>query len=115
YLPGVNSSIPRIREESNRQAINHPVQGSAAEIIKLAMRNIWNEALPTYWDAGYDIEPILQIHDELIYECQSDIAEEWAGVVTSYMETAMELCVPIVAEAHITKPGEEGGNWADLK
>ncbi len=115
YVPGVHSSIPRIREEAGRQAINHPVQGSAAEVIKKAMRNLWNKALPTLWEAGIYCEPVLQIHDELVLEVQADAAQEVAVIVKWDMENALDLCVPINADFHITKTAEEGGSWADLK
>lgn len=110
YLPGVNSTVPRIREESFRQAINHPVQGSATEVIKIAMRDIWNRALPLYWDMGAYIEPILQIHDELIFECDKDVAEEWLSVVKHFMENALTICVPVKADGHVSEV-----SWRELK
>lgn len=115
YVPGVNSSIPRIRGEANRQAINHPVQGSASEVIKVTERDIWNYALPMFRDAGVNVRPVLQIHDELVFECPTEAAHEWSAVVTDFMQRAVTLCVPIKADAHITAAGELGGSWADLK
>lgn len=115
YLPGVNSTIPRIREEAFRQAINHPVQGSAAEIIKKAMQKLWEVELPKLWARGIYCEPVLQIHDELIFEVDAHAAKEVAEIVKNAMQTAVSLCVPILADAHITPTAEEGGSWADLK
>ena len=110
YVPGVHSSIPRIREESYRQAVNHSVQSGAAEILKLAMVDIWNNAMPLMRSSGVRVDAVLQVHDELIFEIQSDAADEWLGMVKYSMENAFELCVPITAEGHIGKE-----SWADLK
>ena len=109
YVPGVHSSIPRIREESYRQAVNHSVQAGASEILKLAMCEIWN-ILPAMWESGVYIKPVLQIHDELVYEVQSDFADEWLSIVKYSMEHSYELCVPTLAEGHVGKE-----SWADLK
>lgn len=115
YLPGVFSSIHRIRSESRRQAINNPIQGTAAEVIKIAMQRLWHTVLPVLWEAGICVRPVLQIHDELIFECQKDAGQEIANSVVDAMENAMRLCVPVMAEYHITRSGEGGGSWADLK
>ena len=115
YLPGVHSTIPRIREEAHRQAINHPVQSGASEVIKIAMRNIWYDALPILWESGIKVHPILQIHDELCYEVEKGAARDVAEIIVDKMQTAMILCVPVLADFHITKDGSEGGSWADLK
>ena len=115
YLPGGHSSIPRIREEAFRQAINHPVQGSATEIVKMAERILWQDILPFFRSAGIVVEPILQVHDELILEVQKDAAEEVVQAVKYAMESATVLSVPIAAEYHITRTADDGGSWADLK
>lgn len=115
YLPGVHSTIPRIREEAHRQAINHPVQSGASEVIKIAMRNIWNDALPVLWDSGIKVNPILQIHDELCYEVEKGAAYEVAEIIVDKMQTALILSVPVLADFHVTASGEDGGSWADLK
>jgi uracil-DNA glycosylase family 4 len=115
YLPGVHSTVPRIREEAYRQAINMPVQGSASEVIKLAEKKILADVLPKLWGRKIEVEPVLQIHDELVFEVESGAAKEVATEVIEAMETAMEICVPIIAEAHITPAFEHGGSWANLK
>ena len=115
YLPGVHSTIPRIREEAHRQAINHPVQGTAAEVIKLAMRNLWYDALPMLRESGIRVRPVLQIHDELVFEVEEGAAEEVAAIVVDAMQRAMVLCVPVTADYHVTKTISDGGSWADLK
>lgn len=110
YLPGVNSTIPRIREEAYRAAINHPIQATAAEILKIAERNIWTRVLPKYRNYGIYVEPILAVHDELIFECDGFVAEELQADVVFEMENAVELCVPVVAEGHLSAE-----SWAGLK
>ena len=110
YLPGVHSTIPRIREEAYRAAINHPIQSTASEILKIAQYNVWKSVLPILRGAGVSVSPVLQIHDELIYEVQADAADELLDMVRYSMENAYELCVPILAEGHIGKE-----SWADLK
>jgi DNA polymerase I-like protein with 3'-5' exonuclease and polymerase domains len=117
YLPGVHSTVPRIRAECERAAINHPIQSTAAEILKIAEADIWNRVLPRFWAQGFyvDVEPILAVHDELILECDLDIAQEVQVAVISAMENAVQLCVPVVSEGHISKSGADGGSWADLK
>lgn len=115
YLPGVHSTIPRIREEAYRAAINHPIQATAAEILKIAQKNIWKNVLPLYWESDIFVQPILSVHDELIFECHKSVAEEVQAMVIYEMENAVKLCVPVVSEGHISKTGSEGGSWADLK
>jgi len=110
YVPGVNSSVPRIREEAYRQAINHPIQSSAAEALKVAERNLWNRVLPVFRGMGAYIEPVLAVHDELIFEVDASIAAEALEAVIYEMEHAVELCVPVVAEGHISTE-----SWAELK
>lgn len=115
YLPGANSTVPRIREEAYRAAINHPIQGTASEILKIAEANIWKKVFPKYWNQGFYVEPVAAIHDELLLEADKDIAEEVRDMVIFEMENAVQLCVPIVSKGKISKDGADGGSWADLK
>lgn len=115
YLPGVHSTIPRIREEAYRAAINHPIQSTAAEVLKIAQFNIWKKVLPKYWNEGWYVEPILSVHDELIFETDKAVAQEVQADVIYEMEHAVQLCVPVISEGHISRSGAEGGSWADLK
>ena len=71
--------------------------------------------MPKYWDAGIYVEPVLSIHDELIFECDKTVAEEVRAEVIWEMENAVELIVPVVSEGKISRDGADGGNWADLK
>jgi DNA polymerase-1 len=105
YLPELNSTTVMIRRGAERMAINTPVQGTAADIIKIAMINI-AEAIK---GKESEIKMLLQIHDELIFEIKEDKVETWLSVVKKLMETAISIKVPIIAESNI------GDNWGELK
>ena len=105
YLPELQSPKAPIREFGKRAAMNTPVQGTAADIIKLAMVRV-DKALR---EAGMRSRLILQVHDELLLECPPEEAEQAAALLKEAMEGAMELQVPLVAEVH------QGKNWAEAK
>ena len=105
YLPELRSPKAPIREFGKRAAMNTPVQGTAADIIKLAMVRI-DRALR---EAGLKSRLILQVHDELLLECPPEEAEQAAALLREAMEDAIELQVPLVAEVH------QGQNWACAK
>ena len=105
YLPELQSPKAPVREFGKRAAMNTPVQGTAADIIKLAMVRV-DKALR---EAGMQSRLILQVHDELLLECPPEEAEQAAGLLREAMEGAMELRVPLVAEVH------QGKNWAEAK
>ena len=105
YLPELKSPKAPIREFGKRAAMNTPVQGTAADIIKLAMVRI-DRALR---EAGLQSRLILQVHDELLLECPPEEADRAAELLREAMEGAIELSVPLVAEVH------RGKNWAEAK
>ena len=105
YLPELRSPKAPIREFGKRAAMNTPVQGTAADIIKLAMVRV-DKALR---DAGLQSRLILQVHDELLLECPPEEADRAAELLREAMEGALELSVPLVAEVH------RGANWAEAK
>ena len=105
YLPELKSPKAPIREFGKRVAMNTPVQGTAADIIKLAMVRI-DRMLRK---AGLQSRLILQVHDELLLECPPEEAEQAAILLREAMEAAIELSVPLVAEVH------RGVNWAEAK
>ncbi|WMS86155.1 DNA polymerase I [Pleionea litopenaei] len=101
YLPEINASNGMRRKAAERTAINAPMQGSAADIIKLAMLQInqWiNEEKPA-------CKMVMQVHDELVFEVAEDDVETVKKKVIELMESATELSVPLVVEADI------GDNW----
>ena len=102
-LKELTSANYNIRSFGERAAMNTPIQGTAADIIKLAM----NHAEQALRDKGFDAQLILQVHDELIVEAKEDIAEEAAKVLSEAMEKVIELDVPLIAEARI------GKTWAE--
>jgi DNA polymerase-1 len=85
--------------------MNSPIQGTAADIIKLAMVNIDRKLK----EKGYDARLILQVHDELIIEAHQDIAEEVRALLKSEMENAARLSVPLTVEI------SEGKSWYEAK
>ncbi len=102
-LKELTSANYNIRSFGERAAMNTPIQGTAADIIKLAM----NRAEQALRDKGFDAQLILQVHDELIVEAREDIAEEAAKVLSEAMEKVIELDVPLIAEART------GKTWAE--
>ena len=103
YIAGIDSSDRMESQMAERMAVNTPVQGSAADLIKIAMiriqKRINAENLP--------LRMMLQVHDELVFECPRDQVEAMAKMVKSEMEGAMQLKVPLVASAGF------GENWLE--
>ena len=101
YIAGIDSSDRMESQMAERMAVNTPVQGSAADLIKIAMiriqKRINEENLP--------LKMMLQVHDELVFECPRDQVEAMAQMVKSEMEGAMQLKVPLVASVGF------GENW----
>ncbi len=105
YLPELSASNAMVREFGKRAAMNTPVQGTAADIIKLAMVRV-DEALR---QEGLQSRLILQVHDELLLECPPEEAGRAAQILQEAMEGVMALSVPLSAEVH------QGDNWAEAK
>ena len=102
YLPDINAKNGMRKKAAERAAINAPMQGTAADIIKKAML-----AVATWLDDKNDdrIKMTMQVHDELIFEIHQDIVEETTAKLVELMNNAVELSVPLIAEAGI------GDNW----
>ncbi|MBP3636230.1 MAG: DNA polymerase I [Clostridia bacterium] len=105
YLPELKSPKSVIREFGKRAAMNTPVQGTAADIIKLAMVRV-DEALHR---ENLRSRLILQVHDELLLECPPEEVERASALLKKCMEEVIVLNVPLLAEVH------EGDNWAEAK
>ncbi len=105
YLPELRSPRSAVREFGKRAAMNTPVQGTAADIIKLAMVRV-DEALRKH---GLRSRLILQVHDELLLECPPEEADQAARLLEECMEQVITLSVPLLAEVH------RGANWAEAK
>lgn len=110
YLPEINSTMPMVKKEAERMAINAPIQGTAADMIKAAMIEV-NQLIKKI-NQEYKKEVIkllLQVHDELVFEVQKDLTVELAPKIAKIMEQVMKLDVPIVAEA------KSGKNWGEMR
>lgn len=99
YLPELNSSNPMIRAAAERMAVNMPIQGTSADIIKLAMIRI-HEKLP---EISPEAKMILQVHDELVFEVPERDVQKVAKMVKDTMEHVYELKVPTVVEVEVGK------------
>ncbi|HEY8517788.1 MAG TPA: DNA polymerase I [Candidatus Binatia bacterium] len=105
YLPDLNSREPNIRQAAERMAWNSPIQGTAADVIKLAMLSVEREIERT----GSGARMLLQVHDELLFEVPEGEVDEAGRLVRRCMESVVELAVPLVVEL------KSGPNWAALQ
>ena len=104
-LPELKSSNFNLRSFGERVALNMPIQGTAADVMKLAMVAVWKRLREQTPEARL----VLQVHDELIVECPEALAERVAAILTEEMERVVTLSVPLTAEAHF------GKNWLAAK
>ena len=103
YLPEIRSSNGQRRQAAERTAINAPMQGTAADIIKMAMIQVHDWLDTTHFDA----KMIMQVHDELVFEVAEDQVEDLVTEVKARMESAAELKVPLIVDAGV------GENWEE--
>jgi len=103
-IPEINSEIALVKKAAERTAVNTPIQGSAADIIKIAMNTIHSK----YKDKD-DIKMLLQVHDELIFSVKEDKLEIYAKEIKEIMETVCKLSIPLIADI------KTGKSWGDLK
>lgn len=106
-LPDIASRIPQLAAQAERMAINHPIQGTGADLMKLAMINI--ERSLRSQGPECPARMLLQVHDELVFEVREDAVEATAHALATIMETVYTLDVPLIADA------KAGLNWADMK
>jgi DNA polymerase I-like protein with 3'-5' exonuclease and polymerase domains len=107
-LPGINFRDDKLRSYAERQAVNHPIQGTAAEIAKIALIQVSDVIQP------YDAHLVLQVHDEFVIECAENVATELVPLILIAMEDVRfndepVLNVPLVVDINV------GSNWADAK
>jgi DNA polymerase I len=106
YFPALQSKANvQLKNREEREAINAPVQGTAADIMKLAMLKI----PPALKEAGLKAKMLLQVHDELVFECPKSEVKETARIVQEAMANAYPLSIPLSTEARY------GVNWGDMK
>lgn len=105
HIPELKAKNPQLRGFGERTAMNHPMQGTAADIIKIAMARVSRRLE----EEGFAAHMILQVHDELDFECPIDEVERLTTMVRDVMEHVVDLHVPLIAEA------STGITWADAK
>ena len=105
HIPELKAKNPQLRGFGERTAMNHPMQGAAADIIKIAMARVSRRLE----EEGFAAHMILQVHDELDFECPIDEVERLTAMVQDVMEHVVDLRVPLIAEA------STGITWADAK
>ena len=101
FLPDINSRNAVVRSFSERNAINAPLQGSAADIIKVAMTNVYRRLQ----EERLQSKMVLQVHDELVFDVIASEVEQICAIVTQEMENVIKLSIPLVAEC------DKGANW----
>lgn len=105
YLPEVNSGVPQIRAAAEREAINMPVQGTAADLIKMAMIEVHKELKKV----SPRSKMLLQVHDELVFEVLEKELEKAVKLIDEKMEKVYKFCVPLKVDIEV------GDNWRDLE
>jgi DNA polymerase-1 len=104
-IPEINSPSSNVRQQAERLAINTPIQGTAADLIKIAMINVWKKLK----EKGLKTKIILQIHDELLFESPEKELDEAIGLIKKEMEGALSLAVPLKVGIGY------GKNWAEAE
>ena len=105
YLPEVHSPLRSLREEALRQAINMPVQGTSADIIKKAMVNLHREMMQRKLKS----KMLLQVHDELVFEVPEAEMAEMRQLVPEMMVNAIQLSIPLKVDV------KTGRNWGEME
>jgi DNA polymerase-1 len=106
YFPEINSGVPMLVSQAERMAVNMPIQGTAADIIKMAMIQVdgWIRTA-----AREQVRLLLQVHDELVFEVETKFVDEAACAIKQVMETTVPLDVPLVVDVEV------GENWGEME
>jgi DNA polymerase-1 len=105
YFPGIRDRNYTVRSRAEREAINMPIQGTASDIVKIAMINVFNALKKE----GLKTRMIMQVHDELLFETPESEIERASAIIKREMESAATLDVPLIAEIGV------GDNWMNAK
>ena len=105
YIPELKSKNYMVRQFGSRAAMNTPIQGTAADIMKIAMINVYNELKKR----NLKSKIVLQVHDEMMIEVPENEIEEVKNILQECMQNAVKLKVPLIAEVSIAN------NWYDCK
>lgn len=106
FLPEINSSVMQVRKSAERMAINTPLQGTAADMIKVAMIRV--QAVIEQKYQKQEVRMLLQVHDELLLEVKTELIEPVASEMKQIMEQVIALKVPVVADVKV------GDNWEEM-
>ncbi len=109
YIPEINSSVKMVQAQAERIAINMPIQGTAADVLKIAMIELYKQISQKY--KREEVKMILTVHDEMVFEVRDDLLDEVAQKVQDIMENpkGFKLEVPIKVDVEV------GQNWGELK
>jgi DNA polymerase-1 len=105
YLPDINSSNGQVRSFAERMAMNTPIQGTSADIIKVAMITLAGKLQ----EKAFKTKMLVQVHDELLFEVPENELQSVSGIIKDEMENAMKLTVPVIVDL------KAGRNWAEMK
>ncbi|MBI2578065.1 MAG: hypothetical protein HYV77_04530 [Candidatus Wildermuthbacteria bacterium] len=105
YIPEINSTNFQIRSAAEREAVNHPIQGGAADLMKMAMVRVAEQVLPSYPNARM----LIQIHDELLFEIKEDILNKIIPEIKTAMEGVCAMKIPLVVGV------EHGKDWGSMR
>jgi DNA polymerase-1 len=108
-FPEIKSSQFFIRQAAERAAMNFPIQSLAADVIKIAMLNIYKQLQETGDKGQADCRMLLQVHDELVFEVKADKVQHYTNLIRPLMENAIKLSVPVTVEA------KAGDNWGEME
>jgi DNA polymerase-1 len=106
-LPEIASRIPQLAAQAERMAINHPIQGTGADLVKLAMISVARYLRKNNLESS--VRLLLQVHDELVLEVPSEQSKDITHTLAHLMETVYALDVPLVVDA------KSGSDWAHMK
>ncbi|HMB65549.1 MAG TPA: DNA polymerase, partial [Patescibacteria group bacterium] len=106
YIPEINSQVPTVRSGAERIAINTPLQGSSADMIKQAMIEVHKLLQDKYPDR---VKMLIQVHDELLFEVPEELVSEVEQKVKKIMKEVVKLRVPVIVDA------EAGYNWSEME
>lgn len=111
WVPECQSSIPWVRDAGLRKAVNAPIQMSAASIIKEAMCSL----TPIYLGYGNQLLPLIQVHDELVFEVAENVLDEVEELVRTVMERAVTLTVPVLVDSEVGRDWKNVTDYTEWK
>lgn len=108
YLPEIESKMAMVKKAAERMAVNTPIQGTAADMMKISMNKV-ADLLVDLREKGLEAKMLVQVHDELLFEVREEYVEKVAREIKSVMENVVKLKVPVVADVKM------GDNWGNME